>query len=46
MWIKIHTQSKSFSLNMLKISLKSCRERGGGGDVEGERPWCSSSFIA
>ncbi len=45
-WIKIHIQSKSFSLNMLKISLKSCRERGGGGDVEDERAWFSSSFIA
>ncbi len=26
---------------------ESCRERGGGGgDIEGKRPWCSSSFIA
>ncbi len=45
MWIKIHIQCKSFSLNMLNIRL---RELSGArcGDVEGERLWCSSSFIA
>uniref|UniRef100_A0A8C1ZIW0 C-type lectin domain-containing protein n=1 Tax=Cyprinus carpio TaxID=7962 RepID=A0A8C1ZIW0_CYPCA len=39
---KIHIQSKSFSLNVLKISLKSCGKHGDG-DVEGERPWCLES---
>ncbi len=43
-WIKIHIQCKSFSLNV-KNKFEKVVESGAG-DVEGERPWCSSSFIA
>ncbi len=41
-WIKIHMQCKFFSLNVKNKFEKVV----GGRDVEGERPWCSCSFIA